>query len=200
MKKVMSFLKKYNTPLTYGIILLCFGLAFIFVPAGVLDWLVAIAGVFTVFVSGVKLAELLDKYKAAAIPFSIPEIIKSALFLFFGITLIVLRSGFAKAICALLGLYLIAASVLNLIKSQAVPVPKRSASWIIDIVLSVLLIILGLWLVVYPLWPGVLVGIALTVFGAELIGQESTRRKKENKGSLEDGIYYTDDFKDKSDM
>ena len=199
MRKLLTFLKKYDTPLSYGVVFLLFGAAFIFVPDMVLDWLVAIAGAFTVFVSAIKLAVLLDEHKRESRPFFPVEIIKAALLLFFGIMLLVLRSGFAEAICAVLGVYIVLCSGIHLFNASSAPVSKRGKAWMFDIVLTVLLLLFGLWLTVYPLWPGVLVGITLIIFGIELIAQESGKRKKEDKDSHGDGVYYTDDFEDKSD-
>ena len=199
MKKFLSFLKKHDTPLTYGVIFLVFGAAFIFVPEPVLDWLIAIAGAFVIFVSAVKLGVLLDEHKKETHPFFAAEVIKDALLLFFGIMLIVLRSGFAEAICAVLGVYILLTSAIHLYNASNAPLSRRGKSWVFDIVLSVLLILFGLWLIVYPLWPRVLVGITLIIFGAELVGQASTLKKEEKKDRLEDGIYYTDDFTDRSD-
>ena len=110
----------------------------------------------------------------------------------------ILRSGFAEAICAALGLYIVITSALRLYRASGVIPSRRNKSWLADVILSVLLIIFGLWLMIYPLWPGVMVGTTLTVFGIELIGQASTSNTK-RKEETDDGIYYVDDFKDKSD-
>ena len=111
----------------------------------------------------------------------------------------VLRSGFAEAVCTLLGIYIVFCSAVHLFNSTSIPSYKRGKAWVFDVFLSILLILFGLWLIVYPLWPSVLVGVTLIAFGLELIGQASSLRKRDGKSDSEKQVYYTDDFEDKSD-
>lgn len=61
MKRMLEFVKKLNTPLTYGIICAVFGLAFIVLPLIeplILDLLIAVAGVVAILIGILMIPEL----------------------------------------------------------------------------------------------------------------------------------------------
>ncbi len=194
MKKILDFLKKYDTPLTFGVILLAFGISFIFTPDKILDWLVLLGGTFIIVISLLKITVLVESHDRSVM--FVLAVLKECLYIVFGIMLIILKSGFASAVCSVLGIYITVSSILHLLKVASLPKSLRSVSWTADLLLTIALIVLGLWLTFFPLWPKILVGVAMIALGIELIGRTPLDKKSDES---ESGVYYTDDFVDKSD-
>lgn len=201
MKTILEKLKKFNTPLHYGIICAVFGVAFAVLPyiwKPALDILLISAGVFSIFL-GILTVSLLDtSYRGISYYISVG---KTLFLIGFGIFLIISRSSLAWMLCIGYGLYLVCRGTPMLLKSVILP-KTDSVVWWIRLVLSIFEIILGLWLVVYPKWPSeyLLAGAALIITAIELFAKHS---KKEKEPPTEAprvmfGTVYDTDFEDKT--
>ncbi len=201
MKNLLNKLKKFNTPLYYGITSLIFGLAFIILPClseDALEILICLAGVFVIFVGILTVADLDTPDRSILYYMSVG---KTLLLIGAGVFIIVSRLALARTLCLGYGIYILCRSVPSLIRSIVLP-RTESGAWWVRLIFSIFEIILGSWLVIYPEWPSlyILAGVALTVIAVECFIKH---KKKETAAPTAHTVVgdtiYGADFEDKSD-
>jgi len=197
MQKFLNYLNKFNTPPVYGIICLVFGICFIALPDIVTDILIAIAGVLVILVSVMKLTLLLSKKGGG--PFYTLEIIKVALYIFFGVTLISVGSNIAGSITSMFGVYLAVTSGIKIYSLTHERSFDKDKDWWIETVTSILLLVFGLWLLIYPAFPKIMSGVALIILGIKFLSPIISKKKNANRPYYDGKHIYTDDFTDRSD-
>ena len=173
MEKLLESIRKFDTPLLWGIASLLFGILFILLPSSVLDIILLITGILVIILSLLRLISLLATPKRT-VPFVI-SVVLNALIFFFGISLSMARSDYAHSICTTLGVYLSVLSFFRLVTSYRTPAEARGRSWWVDTVIACLMLAVGLWLVIYPVWPKILAGVALIVLSAEFFIRTAKR-------------------------
>lgn len=201
MKNILNKLKKFNTPLYYGIVCTVFGIAFIALPhiyPTALEILVALAGLFLLFVGILTVADLDTTDRSITYYLSVG---KTLLLIGAGIFIMVFRLGLAKWICLGYGIYILCRAVPILIRQVLAP-KTEAKSWWVTFILSILQITLGIWLAIYPYWPSlyILAGVALLIVAIECFikhvkGEPLTSKTHTTFG----GTFYSTDFEDKSD-
>lgn len=195
MKKILEWLKKFNTPLYYGILCAVFGLAFIILPYTpikvALDILLVVAGVASIFVGILTVTELEGAERGARYYVGVAKTIG---LIAFGIFLIVSRSALAYNICLVFGVYILFRSIPTLVRSVMAP-STASKEWWIKLILSILEILLGLWLIIYPVWPATLAGAMLILLSVDLFAREHKRRRT---GDTRSDTIFDPHFEDRS--
>ena len=167
MEIILEKLKKFDTPLVWGIASAVFGVCFILLPEKVLDILLLITGIHVIALAVLRLISLLTR-PSRTVSFIISVVI-NAIVLLFGITLATARSGYAYSICTTLGAYLGVLSLFRLVTAHRVAPSERDKNWWINTAISITMLVMGLWLVIYPVWPKILAGVALLVLSAEFL-------------------------------
>ena len=167
MEIILEKLKKFDTPLVWGIAAAVFGVCFILLPEAVLDVLLLITGILVIAIAILRLISLLTR-PSRSISFIISTVI-NVIVLLFGISLATSRSGYAYSICTTLGAYLALLSLFRLVTAHRIPASGRDRTWWRGTVISALMLVLGLWLLIYPLWPKILAGVALLLLSAEFL-------------------------------
>lgn len=194
MKRMLEFVKKLNTPLTYGIICAVFGLAFIVLPLIeplILDVLIAVAGVVAILIGILMIPELNTPDRTLSYYLSVG---KTLAFIGVGIFLITARSALATHFCFAFGVYILLRAIPVLIKSILLP-SISSVGWWVRLVLSILEITLGAWLIFFPRWPHLLAGAMLLLVAIDLFLKLYKNRPTTVS---RDGTIYDLDFEDKS--
>lgn len=200
MRKILDKLKKFNTPLYYGIACLAFGVSFAVLPylwKPALDILLILAGVFSIFV-GILTVSLLDtEYRDISYYLSVG---KTLCLIGFGIFLITSRSSLAWMLCIGYGIYLLVRAVPSLIKCVLLPKTGETVWWV-RLLLSIFEILIGLWLIIYPKWPSeyVLAGAALIVTAIELFIKHNKKDKTATPPRMMFGTVFDPEFEDKTD-
>lgn len=198
MKKILDTLKKFNTPLYYGIVCAVFGFAFIVFPylwKPALDILLIIAGAFSIFV-GILNVSLLDTPDRSPAYYLLVG--KTLCLIGFGIFLITSRSSLAWMLCIGYGVYILCRAIPLLVKCVMLPKTDEPIWWV-KIILSIIEILLGLWLVIYPAWPFILAGAALLLTAVELFVRLNKKDKASTAPRMRFGTIFDPDFEDKSD-
>ena len=200
MKNILEKLKKFNTPLYYGILCAVFGVSFIILPylwKPALDILLIIGGVFSIFV-GILTISLLDT-ESRDIGYYL-SVIRTLCFIGFGVFLITSRSALAGTLCTGYGIYLLYRSIPGLIKCITLP-KTDDKTWWLRLILSIFEIILGIWLILYPMWPYVLAGASLILTAIELFVKHKKSPTDYIKGTprVMFGTVFDPEFEDKSD-
>lgn len=196
MRKMLEWVRKFNTPLYYGIICAVFGIAFIALPLTspvALDILIIVAGVAAIVIGVLMVAELdtpdrgLSYYLAVA---------KTIGFIALGVFLITARSALATHFCFVFGVYMILRALPSFIKSILFPATTTVAWWV-RLVLLIFEITLGAWLIFYPRWPHILSGIMLLLIAVDLLVKHY-KKDRPASTTTRDGTLYDLDFEDKS--
>ncbi len=193
MQKLFSFLKKLNTPLVYSAFLILFGLLFIFLPKGVLDILILIVGVLMILLALVRLTVTVSDSRRGTVSI---ELLSDILIGILGIALTAMQSSVAHLICRVLGIVISIYALVKLLRHSR-RVEARDKSFWLGASVYIALVIVGVWLGFFPLWPKVMTGIALLVLAGKFIYDEIEKRR-DARGKMENGTYYTEDFEDKS--
>ena len=210
MHKVRDFFKKLNNPLTFGITFALIGLAFILLPSAILDITVALIGAI-VFLFGLFNIIFIGR-EATTNPLAAllggGALMKGIIEIVFGISLIIIRSAVGETVCDVLGVLIMLYSGFKLFR-----ISIRSAyhgrHFRLELALYSILLAIGLFVLIFPLYPHATAGGALIALGAKLIADAVTRLRDkrqregasqpaERGGKLNTGDYYTDDFVDKS--
>ena len=201
MKNLLNKLKKFNTPLYYGILCTVFGIAFIALPyiyRPALEILVALVGVYVVFIGVLTVAELDTADRGLSYYLSVG---KTLLLIGAGIFVIASRLHLARWLCLGYGVYILCRAVPSLIGLIMLP-KTETKSWWIRLVITIFEILLGMWLAIYPYWPSlyILAGVALIVIAVECFIKH---KKKETAAPTAHTVVgdtiYGADFEDKSD-
>lgn len=211
MHKVRDFFKKLNNPLIHGITFVIIGLAFILLPLSILDVTVAVIGA-VVFIFGLFNIIFIGR-EAAANPliaiFGGGALMRGIIEIVFGISLILIRSAVGETVCDVLGILIMLYSGFKLLRIS-IRSAYHGTHYRLELALYSILLAIGLFVLIFPLYPHATAGGALIAVGAKLIADSVTaiRDKKDGKsasttvergGKLNTGDYYTDDFVDKSD-
>ena len=194
MKKALDWLRKFNTPLCYAIICLVFGVAFIALPFFAplaLDILLIIAGVCSIAVGIVTIVDLETTDRSMSYYLNV---VKTLVFIGAGIFIIIARSGLATSICLWFGIYILVRAIPMLVKLVTSPLSK-DREWWVRLVLSIVEILLGCWLIFYPVWPHILAGAMLVIISIELFIKH---RKGGWKKPTGDSTLFDLHFEDKS--
>ena len=167
MEAFLEKLKKFDTPLAWGIAAAVYGICFIALPSHVLDIILLITGILVIALAVARLIVLLARPSRR---FSfIAALVINALVLLFGISLTNGGSEYSGSICATLGTYLALLSLFRLVTAYRIPAEGRSKIWWRNTIMAVVMLVVGLWLVVYPVWPKILAGVALLTLSVEFI-------------------------------
>ena len=201
MKNLLNKLKKFNTPLYYGILCTIFGIAFIALPyiyQPALEILVAVAGLFVIFIGVLTVAELDTTDRSLSYYLSVG---KTLLLIGAGVFIMTSRLHLARWLCLGYGIYILCRAVPSLIGLIILP-KTETKSWWARLVLTIFELLLGTWLAIYPYWPSlyILAGVALIVIAVECFFKH---KKKETPAptahTVVGGTIYGADFEDKSD-
>lgn len=195
--KIEAILNALDCERVYGILLAIIGIACLvfssFAPI-VLDVVTVTVGIFLLLFATARSIMHIANGRRELTFFA--HLMKEALLIFIGISLIILRSNFASTICTVLGIYMIIRSVIAIIltvgvgtKEALTPMEKG------EIAVSIVLIILGLLMIIFPRFSNLLTGIILTLNGFELVIKSAPHKTDGKK----DNYYITDQFVDKSD-
>lgn len=192
--KILNFFEKLNRPETYGVLCILFGVAFLFLPAAALDVLLLVAGL-SVTAAGIVRLSVVFSDRDGSVFFGV-KIIREAILIFLGVSVAIIRTGLTRTVVSGLGIYVAVWSVLRLISVVSVPRVAKDREWWCATILSVILIVLGLWMAIYPIYTNILTGVALIVKGIELItkGKRGKKGGGSNDGSSTD--YISTDFRD----
>ena len=191
MKKIAELLKRFETPLTYGILNILFGIAFI-ASKSVLDIMITVSGIAICAVALIRFVKL-TKRGDNNNPFFIFLAVREAILLLVGIVLIVMRSGVIDAVSTLIGIYV----TLHFIIFLAMTFSRggeKGAAWWTDVSLSVLLAILGIVLILNRSFLNIIIGAVLIIVGIDLIVKYAKSRR--TKADIEDGNIYNAQFRD----
>lgn len=194
MQKLFAFLKNLNTPLVYSLLLILFGALFIILPSEVLDILILIVGVALILLALVRLTITISDSRGGTLSI---DLITDILIGISGVALIAMQSSVAALVCRVLGVIIALYALVKLLRYSRAE-EKRDIRFWLGASLYIALVVLGIWLGFFPLWPKVMTGIALLVLAAKFIYDEFERRR-DARGRMENGAYYTDDFEDKTE-
>lgn len=194
MQKLFAFLKKLNTPLVYSLLLILFGALFIILPSEVLDILILIVGVALILLALVRLTITISDSRGGTLSI---DLITDILIGISGVALIAMQSSVAALVCRVLGVIIALYALVKLLRYSRAE-EKRDIRFWLGASLYIALVVVGLWLGFFPLWPKVMTGIALLVLAAKFIYDEFERRR-DARGRMENGAYYTNDFEDKTE-
>ena len=195
MRKFLDSLRKFNTPLCYAIICLVFGLAFIVLPYFAplaLDILLIVAGACSIAVGILTVVDLETADRSLSYYLNV---IRTLVFIGAGIFIIIVRSSLAASICLWFGIYILVRSIPTLVKLVTAP-STGDREWWVRLILSIVEILLGCWLIFYPIWPHVLAGAMLVILSIDFF-------IKHHKGGgwkkpTKDSTIFDPHFEDKS--
>lgn len=208
MNKLLLFFRKLNNPITYASAMCLSGAAFIALPSRALDVVILIYGALISLVAICLSAAwaLAPDDGSVTTLMRHGALVKSSLMLVFGISLMLVRSSVSRSVCATLGILLALYSIFRLSR-PARSTLERGASWYVEGVILVLLILLGATVAIIPMWPKITAGVALLAFGLkpiyDIVSDALKRRKRmlgRPKGARSrPRDIFSDDFIDKSD-
>lgn len=206
MEKLAFAFKKLNSPIVYAAAACASGIAFIALPSELLDIVILALGALISLISVCALsAWAFAKDTGEVSPLARRgALLKSSLMLLFGISLMLVRSSVSRSVCTTLGILLVLYSLFRLCRPARTTL-IRKASWYIEGIVLVFLILLGATVAIIPFWPKITAGVALLAFGLKLvcdmvpnaIKKRGNRAKRQTKSSPCD--IYSTDFVDKSD-
>lgn len=194
-EKITNILKKLNTPLAYAIILAIAGAILIIFPESVLSIFFIIAGAIVLAFSVSRLAIDAGENKAGL--GYVFKIVTDSLFVALGLALIFWRTALLSMLCRTIGIAMTFWSIYKLYRLSKVE-DRSKNRWALKLAATIILLVVGIALLAYPIYPDIMVGIALIVIAARLL-IDTKRKSDTNADNAEDGVYYTDDFVDKSD-
>ena len=213
MQNIRAFITKATSITTYSIALVIVGIAFIALRGTALDVSLIVVGAAFALVgmSGIILTLLAPDHAPISSLFGYGAILRSSVALLFGILLITVRSAIPSVVCNALGAALIFYSLFRIARPLHRLAP-RTREWYIESIIYSVLAVYGLFMVLFPLWPNVIGGIAMVLVGAKWIyddlrkhksgnksGKNSTRVSPSRRPSKKNGSdIYSNDFIDKS--
>ena len=196
-QKLSDLLKKLNTPLTLSVIFAVVGLLFIFLPLAVLEIFFIILGAIILILGSVELGLELKREKRGL--HHTLGIVKSVLLMVLGGSMIFFRGGILVMLCRAVGGVMLGFGIFMIVKLARAS-GNRDTKWGLSLAGAITLTAIGGALLSYPIYPGIMLGIAFLVLAVKFV--LDSRKNKGGGGSAtdgEDGVYYTDDFVDKSD-
>lgn len=194
-KKILGFLEKLNTPLAYAILLGVAGLLLIILPKEILSIFFIAAGVFVLaFAVSRLLVDTADKSQGFGYVF---RIISDSLLIALGLALIFLRTTLLAMLARLIGAVMIAWAIYRIYLLSKVE--SREKKWGLRLASSIVLLVSGVALFAYPVYPDIMIGIALIILSFMFFTKIKKFEGMTDEQGNTDGVYYTDDFVDKSD-
>ena len=206
-----EFFKKINNPTTYGASFVIIGLAFILLPDMILDITITVIGAL-VFLFGLLNIIFIGREATANPIIAIlggGTILKGIIQIVFGVSLMIVRSAVGETVCDVLGVLIMLYAGFKLLKIS-LKYAYHGRNYRLELTLYSLLLAVGLFVLIFPLYPHITAGGALIAVGAKLLADAiSTKYDKSGKSEnpestaphekLNTGDYYTNDFVDKSD-
>ena len=192
-EKLTNILRKLNTPLAYAITSAIAGLLLILLPQTALAILLAIIGViFLAFgVLGI-IAESSEEYIGI---FRTIALIKYTLIVIAGACMVFRGQYLLIPFCRILGAGILLYTIVHL--RALYFLRGKEATFYIDTILSVILTIAGVLLILTPHSHAIFAGAALLLLSAKLFFDIFGKGKR-GKSNASEGVYYVDDFVDKS--
>ncbi len=194
--KILNMLRKLNTPLAYAIFSAVFGLALLFLPDGAVAILFMVCGVILALFGTMGIIVTASDKDTV---FRTIGIIKHALLIAIGISLYLTRTYISPPLCHAIGLGI---AVWSLVQIYSIHHKSgtRDAFYYIDVVISSILAILGVLLLITPTYLHILAGITLLLLSIKLAFNiyQKRREKGNHRQDGENGVYYINDFVDKS--
>ena len=211
MQNMREFFKKLNNPITYGIAFVVIGLAFILLPDMILDITITVIGAL-IFIFGLLNIIFIGREATAHPIVAIlggGTILIGIMQIIFGVSLMIVRSAVGGTVCDVLGVLIMLYAGFKLFKIS-LKSAYHGRNYRIELTLYSLLLAIGLFVLIFPLYPHITAGGALIAVGAKLLadaiatkydknGKSEAPGSAENREKLNTGDYYTNDFVDKSD-
>ena len=198
MKKFVDYFKRAGKDMVAGALCLLAAALLFFSPGAILHTVIKIAGVLIVITALVRFILLVKACGSNSLPI-IPLL--NVVFLFaLGMILVGMPAGTLRFIFSAIGVYLIINALLQMLRLLVIPSEHRGALWWTDVIFTVVVFLLGAWLLLSPGGAGrateIIAGISLTVKAAEIlcsvIGNGKSKEKSAENGDIEA------DFVDKS--
>lgn len=193
MQKLFEFLKKLNTYPVYVTTLIIFGALFILLPSAVLDILILVLGVLVILFALVRITITVSDNKRGTVSI---KLIADILLGIAGVALTSMQSGVTHLICRVLGMIISLYALAKLFRHSKGAHTRDRKFWL-TAALYIGLVVVGLWLGFFPIWPKVMAGIAALILAGKFI-HDYIETKRDAHGKMENGVYYTDDFEDKT--
>ena len=179
MKQLKKLFSGINKNLLAGILCLIAAAVFILAPGNILHILMKIAG-------GIVILAAIGRFLYAVMkltgPFMTVTVINAAFLFIVGIVMLLSPGGALRFIYVAIGIYLIVNALMHVFAFATLPKKIRKVSWWIEIITSIIILILGLWLVLSPdaatRATEVIAGISLIVKSVELFGKAAGEIKR----------------------
>ena len=213
MQKLRKIIDSLTSTIVYASALAVIGIAFIILRGTPLDVVIIAVGSYFALagILGIIAALLGADHSPITSLFGYGAIFKSSLTLFFGISMIAVRSAAPGILCNFLGGILTAYSLFKLARPSHRLAP-RTREWYIESVIYSVLSVFGLFVMLIPVWPYTLAGISMLLLGGKWLYDEIRKRIKAGKSAENStrvspsrqkrgksgGDIYTNDFVDKS--
>ncbi len=213
MQKLKKIIKNLTSTIVCASALTVIGIAFIILRGVPLDVVIIAVGSYFALagILGIIATLLGADHSPITSLFGYGAIFKSSLTLFFGISMIAVRSAAPGILCNFLGGIVTVYSLFKLARPSHRLAP-RTREWYIESVVYSVLSIFGLFVMLIPVWPYTLAGISMLLLGGKWLYDEIlkyTKTKKSAKSSTRvgpsrgktkgnGGDIYTNDFVDKS--
>lgn len=194
-EKLLGFLKKLNTPLAYALLLAVAGLLLVILPEEVLSIFFVAAG-FVVSAFAVSRLVVDSADRSRSFGYTLRIILDAAL-IALGFSLIFLRTALVAMLARALGFVMSAWAIYRIYLLSKID--SRGKSWGLKLASAIVFLVSGIALLAYPVYPNIMVGVALILIAAMFFTKIKGFEPKEEEPKGEDGVYYTDDFVDKSD-
>lgn len=199
LRKILEILRKLNTPLTYTILSAALGLSLLFLPPPAAAILFSIlGGVLALFGAAGLILTLSDNTGGLIRTLST---IKYLVFIAIGASLILGGAYISPSLTHALGLGLSAWMAAHIFALHH-RLGQRGIIYYVDVVLSSILAVFGVLLLITPSHLYTLTGITLLFLSVKLglgIYTERASKEKAEQEDEQDGVYYIDNFVDKSD-
>ena len=194
-EKLLGFFKKLNTPLTYSILLALAGLLLIFLPDDVLSIFFIAAGIVVcAFAISRLVVDTTDRGHTFGYTL---RIIFDAALIALGFSLIVLRTALIAMLARSLGFVMAGLAIYRIYRLSKID--ARGQGWGLRLASSIVFLVCGIALLAYPIYPNIMVGIALILIAAMFFTKIKKFEVNDGEFQTKDGVYYTEDFVDKSD-
>ena len=194
-KKLLEILKKLNTPLAYAILLAIAGLLLIILPEEVLEVFFIVAGILvSAFAVSRLVVDSADKNHSFGYTL---RIIFDAALIALGFSLIFLRTALVAMLARSLGFVMAGWAIYRIYLLSKVD--SRGQGWGLRLASAIVFLVCGIALLAYPIYPNIMVGVALILISAMFFTKIKKFEIKDDEVPGKDGVYYTDDFVDKSD-
>ena len=171
MKKIKAFWDKLNKNLVWGVLCLVAATLLFFVPGVILHTLIKIAGAIVMAVAIIRFVYVLKLGEGG--PVATVSALNAALLLAVGLIMLIMPGGTLRIIFSALGIYLLVNAILEIVRLTMHSNRTHDAVWWIDVIFTVAVFVLGLWLLLSPAEAGrvteIVAGVSLTVKGVELL-------------------------------